>query len=187
MARGVKVRGGGGTRLAHPARTATLTGLNEFVGAVAFSADGHTLATLRGDSSAALWDITDRAHPAHTATLSGLYNLVGAVAFSPDGHTLATTSDDRTAALWDITDLAHPARTATLTGHTSPVDAVAFSPDGHTLATASSDTTALLWDLRGLLKMSGHLIELSCAAAGGGLPRDQWDSVAPGIPYRPTC
>ena len=77
--------------------------------------------------------------------------------------------------------------TATLTGHASYVNAVAFSPDGHTLATASSDTTTALWNLRGLLKMSGHLTELSCAAAGGGLARARWDSVALGIPYLPTC
>ena len=171
----------------HPTRTATLTGHTGPVEAVAFSPDGHTLATASWDTTVALWDITDRTHPTCTATLTGHTNTVNGVAFSPDGHTLATASTDHTAALWDITDRTHPTHTATLTGNTNTVTGVAFSPDGHTLATASDDHTAALWDLRRFLKTLDDLIELSCAAAGGGLDRDQWDSVAPGIPYHPTC
>ncbi|HEV7451599.1 MAG TPA: hypothetical protein VGO16_09490, partial [Pseudonocardiaceae bacterium] len=175
------------TTLASTPRIVTLTGHTSPVGGVAFSPDGRTLATTSGDNTAGLWDITDRAHPTRTATLTGHTSPVVGVAFSPDGHTLATTSGDKTAGLWDITDRAHPARTATLTGHTSPVVGVAFSPDGHTLATTSSDNTAELWDLRGVLELSGHLTSLSCAAAGGDLAQEQWDTFAPGIPYRPTC
>jgi WD40 repeat protein len=69
---------------------------------VAFSPDGHTLATASGDKTAGLWDITDRAHPTRTATLTGHTNFVVGVAFSPDGHTLAIASRDRTARLWDL-------------------------------------------------------------------------------------
>ncbi|MEO7193786.1 MAG: TIR domain-containing protein [Pseudonocardiaceae bacterium] len=169
------------------AHHATLTGHTGAVVAVAFSLDGHTLATASADMTAALWDITDLAHPARTAVLTGHTGIVDAVAFSPDGRTLATGSNDNTAALWDITDRAHPARTAILTGHTGAVDAVAFSPDGRTLATGSDDNTAALWDLRGTLDLSGHLISWSCAAAGGGLSQEQWNTFAPGIPYQPTC
>ena len=56
-----------------------------------------------------------------------------------------------------------------------------------TLATASADKTAGLWDLRGIPEFSGHLISWSCAAAGGGLAQEQWNTFAPGIPYQPTC
>ncbi|HKR49115.1 MAG TPA: hypothetical protein VJT72_05945, partial [Pseudonocardiaceae bacterium] len=122
-----------------------------------------------------------------TATLTGHTNSVTSLAFSPNGHTLATTSSDTTTMLWDLTDRAHPTRTATLTGHTHDVNGVAFSPDGHTLATTSNDTTAGLWDLRGILQLSGHLTSWSCAAAGGGLAQEQWNTFAPGIPYLPTC
>lgn len=128
-----------------PVRTATLT--DPFI-AVAFSPDGHTLATISRDSKVAeLWDITDRSRPARIATLAGHTNTVYSVAFSPDGHTLATTSLDKTAALWDVTDRSRPTRTATLTGHTDTVYGVAFSPDGNTLATTSDDNTAALWDV----------------------------------------
>jgi WD40 repeat protein len=171
----------------HPARTATLTGHTLSVVAVAFSPDGHTLATGSWDKTAGLWDVTDRTHPARTATLTGHTDVVSGVAFSPDGHTLATASWDKTAGLWDVTDRTQPARTATLTGHTSTMYAVAFSPDGQTLATASYDNTAALWDLREILKLPGHLISWSCAAAGRGLSEEQWNTSAPGIPYRPTC
>jgi WD40 repeat protein len=66
------------------------------------------------------------------------------------------------------------------------VSGVTFSPDGHTLATTSNNTAGL-WDLRGILQLSGRLTSGSCAAAGGGLAQKQWNTFAPGIPYRPTC
>ena len=119
-----------------------------------------------------------------TATLAGHTNHVLAVAFSPDGRTLATGSADNTAGLWDITDRTRPARTASLTGHTNPVGAVAFSPEGGALATASDDNTAGLWDIRGPIELQEDLIDRSCAAAGGGIDRQQWNTVAPGMFYR---
>jgi WD40 repeat protein len=135
------------TTLTSTPLTTTLTGHTGPVYEVAFSPDGHTLATASADNTAGLWDIIDRAHPTRTATLSHT-GPVTAVAFSPDGRTLATASYDHTVGLWDITDRAHPTRTATLNGYTytDDVRAVAFSPDGRTLATASS-VTAGLWDI----------------------------------------
>jgi len=161
-----------------------LTGHTDQVAGVAFSPDGHALATASADNTVGLWDITDRAHPTRTATLTGHTDHVHAVAFSPDGRTLATASADNTARLWDR---AHATHIATLIGHTSYVLGVAFSPDGRTLATASADNAAGLWDLRGILELSDHLTSWSCAAAGGGLTPEQWSTFAPGIPYRPTC
>jgi len=141
---------------------ATLTGHTNWVETVAFSPDGHILATGSDDQTARLWNITDPAHPQPLATLAGHTGSVRAAAFSPDGHTLATGSADATARLWNITDPAHPQPLATLAGHTSIVWAAAFSPDGHSLATASYDQTARLWNItdpahpQRLATLTGH-------------------------------
>src|SRR5439155_1034562 len=110
----------------------TLTGHTDAVLSVAFSPDGHTLATGSNDRTVKLWDVTDRTHPTRLVTLTGHIDIVFSVAFSPDGHTLATGSNDRTVQLWDVTDRTHPTRLATLTGHNGGVSSVAFSPNGHT-------------------------------------------------------
>jgi WD40 repeat protein/energy-coupling factor transporter ATP-binding protein EcfA2 len=141
--------------LRQPRPLVTLTG----VGVGAFSPDGRTLATARGEATVQLWDLADPRQPAPLGTLSGGVN---AMAFSPDGHTLATASSDDTARLWDVGDLRHPRPWGTLIGHTGGVVSVAFSSDGRTLATGSVDHTARLWDVGDLRRprlggsLTGH-------------------------------
>jgi WD40 repeat protein len=121
------------------------------VHSVAFSPDGHTLASRGADATVRLWSLTDAAHPGPLGPpLTGHTDAVTSVAFSPDGHTLASASLDHTIRLWNLTDPAHPTPLGPpLTGHTDEVDSVAFSPDGHTLASGSGDETVRLWDLTG--------------------------------------
>jgi WD40 repeat protein/transcriptional regulator with XRE-family HTH domain len=134
-----------------PTFLSILTGHTDPVRAVAFSPDGHILATASYET-VRLWDTSDPHHPVPTAVLTGHTGTVEAVAFSPDGHTLASASSgsDATARLWDLTDPHHPTLAATLTGLTGAVHAVGFSPDGHTLATSDDSRTVQLWNLTNL-------------------------------------
>jgi WD40 repeat protein len=143
--------------LGNTALSTPLTGHTKAVNAVAFSPDGHTLATGSGDRTVRLWNVADPTHPTPLGPpLTGHTNAVRSVAFSPDGHTLATGSEDRTVRLWDVTDPTHPTSLGPpLTGHTNAVVSVAFSPDGHTLATGSFDNTVRLWNIPSTL-MIGH-------------------------------
>ncbi|MGH3855191.1 MAG: helix-turn-helix domain-containing protein [Pseudonocardiaceae bacterium] len=121
---------------------------------VAFSPDGHTLASGidavsdNGESATMgmvfLWDID---HPGTSqATLPSGSGSVYAVAFDPsDGHIVASGGSDGTVRLWDRARPNNPI--ATLPGGAGRVYAVAFSPDGRTLASGDADGTLRLWDL----------------------------------------
>ncbi|MFI9066386.1 trypsin-like peptidase domain-containing protein [Streptomyces sp. NPDC053429] len=117
-----------------------LAGHTAQVNRLAYSPDGHTLATGGHDGTVRLWDTTTGRN--HT-TFPSHGTLVWSVAFSPDGRTLATGESDRTARLWDIATQTYQ----TLEGHGAAVYSVAFSPDGRTLATGGKDKTVRLWDL----------------------------------------
>jgi WD40 repeat protein len=108
------------------------------VNSVAFSPDGHTLASAGAELK--LWDVTS-GHVLYR--LQGSGPLILSVAFSLDGRTLASGSVDRTVKLWDVT---RGQLLRTLRGHTDPVDSVAFSPDSRSLASGSQDGTIKLWD-----------------------------------------
>ena len=108
-----------------------LVGHTRAVYAVAFSADGKTLASGSWDQTIKLWDA---AAGTVLRTLSGHTGGVCSVAFSADGKTLASGSEDGTIKLWDA---ATGTLLRTVSGHTSGVSSVTFSPDGKTLASGS--------------------------------------------------
>jgi len=103
---------------------------------LAFSPDGHTLATASSGGSVKTWD-------ARTGQVEDSFSVsgeVGAPAFSPDGRTLAAGSV-RGVQLWDLAT-----SQTRITLPTRSVAAVAFSPDGRTLAISTGSSVGL-WNV----------------------------------------
>ncbi len=78
------------------------TGAN-VIYSVAFSRDGHTLASGGDNGNVRLWDVADPAHPRLLGrSLTGGTGVVYSVAFSRDGHTLASGTYGGAAQLWNL-------------------------------------------------------------------------------------
>ena len=113
--------------------------------AVAYSPDGHRIATGSADYSARVWDAETGKE---LLALKGLTAPVRSVTFFPDGQRIVTGSWDKTARIWDGTTgkLLH-----SLKGHTKAIFSVAVSTDGQRIATGSLDHTVRIWDQTGFL------------------------------------
>jgi hypothetical protein len=111
-----------------------------FVYSVAFSSDGHFLASASGDRTVRVWEV---ASAECVAILAGHTDEVFTATFHPDGKRLATAGRDRAICLWGLSPGEEVAR---LEGHTNYVFSLAFSPDGATLASGSGDGTVRIWD-----------------------------------------
>ncbi|MER6576782.1 WD40 repeat domain-containing protein [Nonomuraea sp. NPDC001023] len=109
---------------------------------LAFSPDGHTLATgTRSYTEEQLWDVRDPARPVPLGHPLKHASAVNVVTFSPDSRSLVTSSVEDGARLWNVTDPAHPV----LLGKIWDALGVAlFTPDGHTLAVGDGGTVQLL-------------------------------------------
>jgi WD40 repeat protein len=116
----------------------TLRGHIRPVFSIAFSRDGHRLASASGDvadcpsAEAKVWDLdTGR----EVLSLQGHTGTVSEVAFSPDSRRLATSSWDKTVKLWDTRT---GAEVLTIRNQIDRLYCVAFSPDGRRLASVGN-------------------------------------------------
>jgi WD40 repeat protein len=112
-----------------------------WVGGVAFSPDGNTIATASADGTVRFWDSTT-GKLQHT--LDAHDDIVAAVAYSKDGTHFATASYDGSAKVWTAAkrELVH-----TFRSDRGAVLTVAFNPNGRALATGGIDGIVRVWEL----------------------------------------
>ncbi len=127
--------------------------------ALAFSPDGHYLATGGYWLPDNIWKLEveptgTKLNAGKVLTLTG-HSDAGMVAdFSPDGRLLATGNNDATVRLWDAANgeevavlAGHEQKPAVLTTGLMGITDLEFSPDGLSLATAGTDGTVRLWEI----------------------------------------
>lgn len=122
----------------------TIAAHKDAVYALAFSADGTTLATAGYDRVIRLWNVAPGAPPAGSPhlTLTDHSDAVYGLAFHPDGKLLASVSADRAVKVWEA---ATGKRLYTLADATDALYAVAWSPDKRHLAAAGADKSVRVW------------------------------------------
>ena len=140
---------------------------HRYVVGLAFSADGHVVATGSRDGDVRLWDV-------QTGSAKGVPLLhraaVNSVAFSPSGKLLASGSDDRTILLWDVET--QQQMTRPLEGHAEAVSSVVFSPDGLQLASIARNGSIMFSDL-GLDALASR----ACDVINGNFTEEEWSQV----------
>jgi outer membrane protein assembly factor BamB len=109
---------------------------------IAFSPDGHTLATESGGEGLRLWDLTTRRQIAPLQVPDEPVSGLGGLTFSPDGTVLAVGTNHGIQ-LWNVAT--HSLIPTRLPGAMGRV--IAFLPDGNSLLALAEDGTLDKWSL----------------------------------------
>lgn len=113
------------------------------VQALAFSADGQTLATGAFDESIKLWDVPTLTRKPET--LTGQLGAVWSLAFSPDNRQLASGSRDMPIHLWNLKEPKTPPAITNI--NADKVGNFVFSPDSRLMASGCKDRHVRIWDV----------------------------------------
>jgi WD40 repeat protein len=127
------------TDLVHPRPVGQpLTDHTTWVLDIAFTPDGHTMATA-SSTELILWNVDEPDHPRKLATIGtdetveGFVDALG-ISFNPTGDLLISTHGG-VVRLWDVRDPAKPTKLGRSFGkHTNDISDVAYSPDGRVMA-----------------------------------------------------
>lgn len=160
-----------------------LRGHTDNVTSLAFSPDGKTLVSGKGNGTILLWDVSDPTMPRSLGQpLTGHTDYVNNLAFSRDGKTLASGSGDGII-LWDVSDPQHPHSLGPpLTGHPDLVTSLAFSPDSNILTSRSWDGTIILWDVN-----PESWQRQACRIVNRNMTQAEWQQFMGDLPYGRTC
>ncbi len=109
--------------------------------ALAWSANGTTLAAAGPDETVSLFDLANQSR----VPLEGHQGPVFALAFSPDGKTLASVGQDGQIHLWDP---AAQTQRGTIAASNLPLRTVSFSRDGTLIATGGDDKIPRVFSMK---------------------------------------
>jgi WD40 repeat protein len=115
------------------------------IGALAFSPDGHSIASGNFNNTISLWETATGKERGQIQAQSH----VSCLAFSADGLSLIASGSDQVIRQWDVREMK---LTGQVKGHQGAINSVAFAPDGRHVFSASDDTTLLAWDRASLGK-----------------------------------
>jgi WD40 repeat protein/serine/threonine protein kinase len=166
-----------------------LTGHQGSVKSVAFSPDGHTLASIDSNNVILLWDIQTMkplGQPLVNVDPNIAQELLAqdGLTFSPNGRLLAA-GGYQSVTVWDVTKGERVARAFPTFGTFDTVRGVAFSSDGQrilTIAHAYPVDYITVWNIN-----AASWPALACSIANRNLTLDEWNRFIGNEPYQKVC
>jgi len=116
------------------------------VSALAYSADGRTLASVTDAGPLLFWEVATGKESRRGPIMPGGQTCL---LFSPDGATLLSGHGDGTLRIWEA---ATGKMVQQVKGHQDAVTSLGYATDGKRIVSGSGDSTILIWDVERLLK-----------------------------------